>query len=123
MRVLSGVLAAVMALHGSGYGYGSGSGSGYGSGSGSGDGSGYGYGSGSGSGDGSGYDVARCAPSSVTVTADDLKKREACGDAIRLFRRVFPTGATFPNDIDKAKAAGLDIGWARTHLGLLVPVP
>ena len=123
---------------GDGYGYGSGDGDGdgYGSGYGDGDGSGYGYGYGDGSGygdgdgdgDGSGdgdgalADVARCAPSASRVTVEHLRQRKACGNQVQLFQRIFPEGATWPDDIDRAREAGLDIEWARVNLGLLLPI-
>jgi hypothetical protein len=113
--------------YGSGDGSGDGSGSGYGSGYGSGDGSGSGYGSGYGYGSGSGYgssqvDVERCRPEPVNVSARHLRLREACGESVELFTRTFPKGAEFPRDIAKAIDAGLDLGWARENLGLLMPI-
>ena len=111
---------------GYGYGYGSGDGDGYGYGSGYGYGYGYGYGDGSGDGDGYGYgalaDVARCAPSASRVTVEHLRQRNACGNQVQLFQRIFPSGATWPDDIDRAREAGLDIEWARVNLGLLLPI-
>jgi hypothetical protein len=115
---------------GYGYGYGdgdgSGSGYGYGYGDGDGDGSGYGYGYGYGDGgygygDGSGSDVERARPVAAIVTVSQLRERAACSEAVRLFRRTFPHGAEFPRDIVKARVAGLDLEWAREHLGLILP--
>jgi hypothetical protein len=57
----------------------------------------------------------------MPVTAVDLKAAGACDDAVSLFRRVFPSGGTWPDDIDKAEAAGLDVSWTR-RLGLLKPI-
>jgi hypothetical protein len=136
---LSGYGSGSGSGYGDGYGDGSGSGygygDGYGDGSGSGDGSGYGdgygdgYGSGYGDGDGDGYgsgdgsgeDVERCEPSPVSVTARHLKLRAACGESVTLFKRTFPEGAEFPRDIPKAVEVGLDLGWARKELGLMMP--
>jgi hypothetical protein len=104
---------------------GSGDGDGYGSGDGYGDGSGYGYGSGSGDGSGYGYGdgsgIVKCSPSPACVTGAHLEKVGACDDQVRLFRRTFPDGANWPDDITRAHAAGLDIKWARQNLGLLLP--
>ena len=112
---------------GSGCGYGRGYGDGYGSGYGDGRGYGDGYGDGDGSGSGYGYgygdgDVARCAPSASRVTVEHLRQRKACGNQVQLFQRIFPEGATWPDDIDRAREAGLDIEWARVNLGLLLPI-
>ena len=92
--------------------------------SGDGFGCGYGFGCGSGSGSaryGSGADIARCRPHVVLVTADRLAAADACGGEVRRFRRAFPAGATWPDDIPAAAAEGLDVSWAAQHLGLLEP--
>ena len=79
-------------------------------------------GDGSGDGDGALADVARCAPSASRVTVEHLRQRKACGNQVQLFQRIFPEGATWPDDIDRAREAGLDIEWARVNLGLLLPI-
>ena len=94
---------------------GDGDGSGYGSGSGDGSGDGSGYGS------GDGYDLLACTPAKSTVTIDDITRAGATCDQVGLFKRTFPNGGTFPDDIDKARAAGLNLEWARQRLGLLMP--
>jgi hypothetical protein len=93
------------------------------SGSGDGYGSGYGYGYGDGSGSGSGYGdgVIKCAPLAITLTAGHLKAADACLEGRREFDRLFPNGAEWPRDYEKARDAGLDIEWARKNLGLLIP--
>ena len=86
----------------------------------SGSGSGSGSGVGDGVGDGSGSGVERCQPvEAVRVTAALLRKHGACGDQVSLFRRTFPDGATYPNDLRAAEAAGLSVSWATGALGLL----
>ena len=112
--------------YGEGYGYGSGYGYGYGDGSGYGDGYGSGngnwYGDGDGSGDGDWNDLVRCTPAASTVTKDDLRAKNACADQFRVFLKTFPDGCRWPADAVKARDAGLDVAWARTHLGLLFPI-
>lgn len=46
---------------------------------------------------------------------------KACGDQFTTFSRTFPDGAVWPRDIEKARSAGLDVGWAQKNLGLLLP--
>ena len=58
---------------------------------------------------------------SVTVTADDLIRGKACAESVRKFRRLFPDGGRWPEDIDKAKEAGFDVSWCR-RLGLFPPI-
>jgi hypothetical protein len=55
------------------------------------------------------------------VTAEHLKRGDACDEAVRAFSKAFPNGGTWPDDIDKAVAAGLDVDWCR-KLGLLRPI-
>ena len=76
---------------------------------------------GDGSGDGDGYDVLSCTPANVSVSEKDLLAKSACRDQVAKFKALFPDGATWPSDIAKAQAAGLDISWARINLGLLMP--
>ena len=89
---------------GSGYGYDSGSGSGYG----------YGYGYGSGYGDGSGEYWE--AIGALAVDADLLLALGAC--KVDGFRAAFPRGATWPDDEQMARDAGLDVDWFRSRLGV-----
>jgi hypothetical protein len=92
---------------------------------------GYGYGSGYGDGDGSGYgdgygygdDLVASSPSPETVTADRIAKAGACDSEVRKFARLFPDGGRWPDDIEKAKAAGLDVSWVTKNLGLLPAIP
>ena len=118
MELIRGELPEWAASRGSGDGDGYGYGSGYGYGYGDGSGDGYGYGGD----DGALADVARCAPSASRVTVEHLRQRKACGNQVQLFQRIFPEGATWPDDIDRAREAGLDIEWARVNLGLLLPI-
>jgi hypothetical protein len=55
------------------------------------------------------------------VTAADLKRADACAEAVRAFSKAFPDGGIWPDDIAKAEAAGLDVNWCR-RLGLLRPL-
>ena len=104
--------SAAVALDGAGDGYGAGYGDGYGSGYGA----GYGYGAGDGYGD-----VVAAAMFPVIITDTMLALRKACSDQLCEFRRLFPDGATWPDDIEKAEKAGLDISWAQRQFGLLRP--
>lgn len=83
----------------------------------------YGSGDGYGYGDGAGYgygDIVSCKPLSTRiVTAADL--RGACSDQVKTFIREFPNGATWPDDWQRAKDAGLDMKWAAERLGLFEP--
>ena len=121
MELIRGAVPPEFSGSGSGYGDGDGYGYGYGSGYGDGDGYGYGYGYGDGSGYGYGDDIAACSPCDFAVDASMLHARKACADQVATFERVFPDGAVWPRDADKARAAGLDLGWARKNLGLLEP--
>jgi hypothetical protein len=55
------------------------------------------------------------------VTAEHLKRGNACNAAVQAFEKAFPNGGTWPDDIAKAEAAGLDVNWCR-KFGLLRPV-
>ena len=100
---------------GDGYGYGYG----YGAGDGGGGGDGYGYGAGDGAGGG---DVERYRLTTpLVITSEHLDGAGACADQAVTFARLFPTGARWPDDVGKAVAAGLDVEWARSALGLFWP--
>ena len=45
----------------------------------------------------------------------------ACSDELKKFIRAFPGGATWPDDIEKARATGLNVDWAWQRLGLVEP--
>ncbi len=104
---------------GSGSGYGAGTGSGYGYGYGSG--YGYGLGSGDGYGSGDGAHTVACSPDPITVTVEMLEKASACRSGVSQFATLFPSGASWPADRDRALVAGMDVAWAEKALGLLRP--
>lgn len=78
---------------------------------------GYGYGSGDGYGYGDG--ILRCKPDRVTVTRRHLMAARACN--VEDFDARFPSGAAWPEDLDAAVDAGLDVEWASKALGLPWP--
>jgi hypothetical protein len=57
----------------------------------------------------------------VRVDEKMLVARGACANEVRTFKRLFPDGATWPDDIEKARSAGLSVEWARDNLALLEP--
>jgi hypothetical protein len=56
----------------------------------------------------------------VLVTHGHL--RGACANQVAIFRKIFPDGATWPDDIDQAHNAGLDVMWPVQNLGFLPPL-
>jgi len=48
----------------------------------------------------------------MRITQQMLIDAKACNDQIALFKKTFPGGATWPDDVEKAGRAGLDVSWA-----------
>jgi hypothetical protein len=48
----------------------------------------------------------------MKITKQTLVNAEACEDQVELFEATFPDGATWPDDMEEASRAGLDVSWA-----------
>ena len=48
----------------------------------------------------------------MRITKQILIDAKACNDQVKLFEKTFPDGATWPDDVEKASRAGLDVSWA-----------
>jgi len=54
----------------------------------------------------------------MKITKQMLIDADACDDQVALFEKTFPDGATWPDDVEKAGRAGLDVGWAAVKFKL-----
>ena len=54
----------------------------------------------------------------MKITKQALVDAQACKNQVELFEATFPDGATWPDDMEKASRAGLDVRWAIIELGL-----
>ena len=48
----------------------------------------------------------------MKITKQMLIDAKACEDQVKLFEATFPDGATWPDDMEKASRAELDVRWA-----------
>ena len=48
----------------------------------------------------------------MKITKQTLIDAKACEDQVELFEATFPDGATWPDDMEKASRAKLDVPWA-----------
>ena len=48
----------------------------------------------------------------MKITKQMLIDAKACENQVKLFEATFPASATWPNDMEKASRAGLDVPWA-----------
>ena len=48
----------------------------------------------------------------MKITKQMLADAKACENQVELFDKTFPDGATWPDDMEKASRAGLDVRWA-----------
>jgi hypothetical protein len=48
----------------------------------------------------------------MKITNQALVDAQACEDQVELFEATFPDGATWPDDMEKASRAKLDVQWA-----------
>lgn len=54
----------------------------------------------------------------MKITRQMLVDHRACEDQVELFKKTFPDGATWPDDMKKASRAGLNLQWAARNLKL-----
>lgn len=45
----------------------------------------------------------------MEITKEMLIEKEACEKQIKIFEEVFPNGAVWPDDVNKAVYSGLDV--------------